>query len=116
MEAKTQIRLASLLTALLGLWIAFSPLFMSATGAGLVNVVATGTALALFGLIQVFSHNSLPSWFSALAGMWLFVSAFVFSVSPSMSSNEVIAGVAAIILALWDSTVVEETYHTQHAV
>ncbi len=111
MEHKDQIRVASLLTAILGVWILLSPLFISVTGVALVNTLIIGALFAILGMLQLFVHNSVPSWVNGFAGMWLVVSAFVFSVSGSMAANLIITGLVGVILALWDTNEVEETYH-----
>lgn len=111
MDAKLQMRVASLLTLLLGIWVVISPVFISVTGAGLYSTIITGAALGVLSLVQLFWHNSLPSWINGLAGVWLVVSAFVLTVSTAMTWSLIVAGVLAIILATWDGNEVEQVYH-----
>jgi hypothetical protein len=115
MKHLDQVRIASLLTALLGVWILISPIFISVTGAALVNTLVVGAVLTGLGIMQLFIHNSVPSWVNGFAGMWLVVSAFVFSVSSDMAANMIISGLVGVILALWDTNEVEETYHSVRA-
>jgi hypothetical protein len=115
MKHQDQVRIASLLTALLGVWVLLSPLVISVTGAALVNIIGAGIILAALGVMQLFIHNSVPSWFNGFVGMWLVVSAFVFTVSSNMAANMIISGLVGVILALWDTNEVEETYHPVRA-
>src|SRR4051794_11428086 len=92
MKHQDQVRIASLLTALLGAWVLISPIFISVTGAALVNTIVAGIILAALGIMQLFIHNSVPSWVNGFAGMWLVVSAFVFTVSSDMAANMIISG------------------------
>jgi hypothetical protein len=110
MEAKTQTRVASVLTLLLGIWVGISPLFISVTGAALVSTIATGVALGVFSLLQMFVRNGVPSWLNGLAGIWLIISSFAFTVTTAMGWSLVLSGIAAVILAIWDGNEVEETY------
>lgn len=113
MKDLTQVRVASVAAALLGIWAVVSPLFISVTGAALTNLIVTGSVLVLFSLAQLFVHNGLPSGVTALAGVWLFVSAFAFTVSGALAASEILVGMAAIIFAIWDSYEVEQSYHHQ---
>lgn len=115
MEAKTQVRVASVLTLLLGVWIALSPVFISVTGAALVSTIATGAALGVFSMVQLLVHNGFPSWLNALAGIWLVISAFSFTLSDAMAWNLVVAGIAAVLFGIWDGSEVEQTYRPMRA-
>lgn len=105
MRERDQSRLASMLTLLVGIWVAISPIWISVTGGALVSVIATGVVIALFSVIQYFWENVLPSWIIGLAAVWLFVSAFVFNssvISGGAMVNQILSAVAAFVLAYWD--------------
>jgi hypothetical protein len=114
MERETQVRTASILAILLGAWVALSPVFISITGAALVNVIAVGSVLAVLGIVQLFVKSSIPSWLSMLVAAWLFVSAYVFTVSTAVVWNETVSAIVAFLLGSWDG--VEVTEARQHAV
>ncbi|HET7673707.1 MAG TPA: hypothetical protein VFK11_04325 [Candidatus Saccharimonadales bacterium] len=111
MEKLSQSRLASVLTMLVGVWLLVSPLFISITGGALVNVMIVGGIFAVAGLIQLFWVNSLPSWVNGLAAIWLFISAFAFSVSTAMAWNEAVSAVAVFILSVWDGAEISQVQH-----
>jgi len=118
MEQLSQSRLASALTVLLGVWIMVSPVFISISGAALTSLLITGGVMIVFGLVQMAWENSLPSWINALAAVWLFVSAFTFTVSNAVIWNQVISALLAFALAVWDGAemgAVQRMHHT-HAV
>lgn len=105
MRARDQSRLASMLTLLVGIWVAISPIWISVSGGALTSVIATGVVIALFGVIQYFWESALPSWIVGLAAVWLFVSAFIFSssvISNGAMMNQILSAVAAFVLAYWD--------------
>lgn len=113
MNDLTQSRTASVLTILLGGWLCLSPLFISITGAALVSLFVVGGVMIASGLVQLFTENSLPSWLTGLAAIYLVVSAFAFSVSNNVAWNEVISGMVAFVLALWDGLEITQV-HDRH--
>lgn len=114
MQSLTQSRVASVLTVLLGAWIMLSPIWISITGAALINILVVGGVIAVAGLIQLFWHNVLPSWVVGLAAIWLFVSAFAFTVSHGVSWNEAVSAVVAFLLASWDGAEISDFQHRHH--
>ena len=115
MQNTTQLRVASVLTILLGAWVAISPAFISITGAALTNIIITGSVIALAGLIQLFTRSTSPSWLAGLAAVWLFISAFAFSVSNNAAWNMAISGIVAFLLATWDGVEVNTVERRHHA-
>ena len=114
MRDLTQSRIASGLVVVAGAWLLFTPLVISITGAALVSLFITGGVMVLAGLIQMFWMNTLPSWVNALAAIWLFISAFAFTVSTATSVNEVIVALVVLILASWDSIEANEVRQERH--
>lgn len=111
MNDRTQSRLASVLTIIVGAWLMASPLFIAAEGVASTNVLIVGGIIALAGLVQLIWDNTLPSWISAIAAVWLVGSAFVFDASAGFAWNVVLSAIAAFALAVWDGT---EISHIQH--
>lgn len=114
MESIQQSRLASMLTALAGVWILISPLFISITGAALVNILVVGAVITLAGLIELAWVNELPSWINIIAAIWLFVSAFAFSVSAAVAWNETISAIVVFLLSVWDGAEATQVRREQH--
>lgn len=114
MERLSQSRLASVLTALTGIWLMLSPIWISVTGGALTSLLITGGVMIVFSLIQIFWENTFPSWINALAAVWLFISAFGFSVSSAVMANEIIFAVIAFILATWDGVEMGEVHRLHH--
>ena len=114
MDAKlNQSRFASVLMMLAGIWVATSPIWISVTGAALTSVIITGSVIALAGLVQVFWKASMPSWVAGLAAVWLFVTAFTYTMSTGASWNQVIFAVATMLLAYWDGFEIAQVQHHQ---
>ncbi|HET6924777.1 MAG TPA: hypothetical protein VFH39_03040 [Candidatus Saccharimonadales bacterium] len=114
MSERDQSKFASILTLLLGIWVAISPIWISVTGGAVASVIATGSVIAVFSLIQYFWENTLPSWIVGLAAVWLFITTFAFGgVSGGAVVNLVISSVATFILAIWDGAEVSIS-HQHH--
>jgi hypothetical protein len=114
MERLSQSRLASSLTVILGAWIMISPIFISITGAALTSLLITGAVMIVFGIVQLAWENSLPSWVNALAAIWLFASAFTFTVSTAVMWNQVISAIVAFLLSTWDGVEMGEVHRMHH--
>ena len=108
MDTRIQSQTAGLLTLVVGAWLLFSPLFITMTGAALISTMVVGGLLALAGLVELFWQNAIPSWLSAVAAVWLFVSIFVFTMSDAAAWNLAIASVAAFVLSVWDGLEIAE--------
>lgn len=116
MEDRSQSKLASVLTLLVGIWVAISPIWISVTGGALTSVIITGIVVALAGLVQYFWENPLPSWISGLAAVWLFISAFSFGVSHAMMWSQILSAIATFLLASWDGVEISHVHEHSHAV
>lgn len=110
-----QSRIASALAVLLGAWLLLSPLWISISGGALVSLLIVGAVMVVSGLVQMFTDNNLPSWVIGLAAVWLFISAFAFSVSNAVMWNEILSAIAAFILASWDGVETSEVQRRHHA-
>jgi hypothetical protein len=117
MEKLSQSRLASLLALLVGAWMMLTPLVISMTGAALISILITGAVIIVASLIQLIWFNTLPSWVNALAAIWLFISAFAFTMSTGAAWNQAIFAVITFVLATWDGVEMGEVHrgHQMHA-
>jgi len=109
-----QKRIASSLTAIIGVALLVSPLFVSITGGALISTFIVGGVLVLAGMVQVFWDNILPSWVSGLAAAWLLLSAIVFTMSGALLWVTLAAAAGAFILALWDGIEVDLVQQQHH--
>lgn len=110
-----QSRVASALMMLAGIWVAISPIWISMTGGSLASVITTGSVIALAGFVQLFWKAVVPSWVAGLAAVWLFVSAFTYTISTAAAWNQVIVAVVTAVLAYWDGfEVAQVQHHTAH--
>ena len=114
MERLSQSRLASSLTVVVGAWLMLSPIFISITGGAFVSLLITGGVMIVFGLMQLGTETSLPSWINALAAIWLFISAFAFSLSAAATWNQVLFAIIAFVLATWDGAEIGAVHRTHH--
>lgn len=112
MDDVAQSRTASILSILTGVWLALSPIWISITGAGAVwSLYIVAGIFIVFGIVQMFTENTLPSWIVALAAIWLFISAFALSVSSAAAWNQAITAILAFVFATWDGVEISHVHH-----
>jgi hypothetical protein len=99
----------------LGAWMMLTPLAISMTGAALVNILITGGVIIVLGLIQLFWINALPSWLNTVAAIWLFISAFAFTMSGGAAWNQAVFAIIAFVLSIWDGTEMSEVQREYHS-
>lgn len=114
MDKLAQSRVASVLMIAVGAWMLLTPLAISMTGAALVSILITGAVIVLLGLIQLFWINSLPSWLNLIAAIWLFISAFAFTMSTGAAWNQAVFAVIVFLLSAWDGAEVSDIQHGYH--
>lgn len=112
MQDRDQSMLASVLSLVAGVWIAISPIWLSMSGGQRTSVIITGVVIALASLAQLGMRNAMPSWVNAVAAVWLFISALVFTAGTAAIWNEVIAAIVVFLLAGWDGA--EVNHFNQH--
>ena len=113
MKERDQSRLASALTALVGIFVAISPAWLTLSTGLRTSTIVTGIIIAIAGLVQYFWENTVPSWISALAAVWLFISVFAYSGSSAGAQwTLAISAIVTFILAFWDG--VEVSLSMQH--
>lgn len=114
MDKLAQSRVASALLMAVGAWLLLTPLVISMTGAALINILIVGGVIAVVGLVQMVWINSLPSWVNTVAAIWLFISAFAFTMSAGAAWNQAVAAIVALVLAVWDGAEIIEAQREHH--
>lgn len=102
-----QVRTASGLDVLAGLWLVIAPFALnySANGGSTTNDVVVGIAVVLLAGIQMLGDNyrvSAPSWINAALGAWLIAAPFLLSI-PSGSAamwNDIVVGAVVLVSAV----------------
>lgn len=110
-----QSRVASVLMIAVGAWMLLTPLVISMTGAALVSILITGGVIAVLGLVQLFWINAMPSWLNTVAAIWLFISAFAFTMSTGAAWNQAVFAIVAFVLSIWDGAEVSEVQREHHS-
>lgn len=109
MKERDQSKLASVLTLLVGIWVAISPIWLTMSGGAIASAIITGSIIALFSIIQYFWANTFPSWIMGLAAIWMFISSFFFGTSGGAMLSLILSAIATFILSYWDGIEVAET-------
>ena len=114
MDDVMQTRVASVLTAAVGVALLLSPLFVTVTGGALISTFIAGGLLVLAGVVQVFMENTIPSWVSGLTAVWIAISAAVFGMTGTFLWVTLAAAAAAFLLAMWDGVEVDQVAQKHH--
>lgn len=95
------------LNFLLGAGLFFSPWVFGfgAEQPAAFNAHAVGAIIAAVALIELFAFQTWEEWVSGVLGAWLLISpwALGFSESSTAVLTSVVAGIAAIVLAIWST-------------
>lgn len=114
MNEKRQSTVASIIILLVGVWLVLSPIWVVLSTGAAVSTIIVGAIMALAGLVQLFWEQSIPSWISGLAAVWLFISAFAFDIGTGGMWSLIVSSVAVFILSYWDGFEVSRL-HRAHA-
>lgn len=114
MNDVTQTRIASVLTAALGVWLLLSPIFIETTGGAFVSTLIAGSILMLAGIVEFFWENTVPSWISGLTATWMFISAAVFGMIDLLFWNTIAVATIALLTAIWDGVEVGKVAQHHH--
>ena len=90
------------INAILGLWfIVAAFIIVGSKTANLTNGLIIGVALLILGIWAAVSYKGWKNWVVAIIGAWMIVLGFWFPSSYGATvANDIIAGVAIIILSL----------------
>ena len=109
-----QITTASGMDVLAAMWLFLSPFalrfYATATGAATANNVVLGIVIGILAAIRLISGNPSTvwlSWVNVVLGIWVLISPWClrFSHSHAATTNNVIMGIAVILLASWSALV-----------
>lgn len=104
----SQVKKASGLNLLLGLWLVIAPFLLSyATSASRGNDITIGVIIALLATFRLLGayRAAWLSWLNALLGIWLIVAPFILGYDSSSALwNDVIVGLFIAFLGLWSAT------------
>jgi hypothetical protein len=113
MPASGQIRTASGLNVILGIWLIIAPFIFAMTAAAFWNDILVG----LFVLILASTRVSRPtastkpaSWTNAIVGIWLILAPFVLDyLSIAEIWDDIAVGVLLLILGTWSGSLPRRT-------
>lgn len=102
-----QIRLASGLNVLAGLWEIIAPFVLGYSGDAVAttNDVVVGIVVAIFAAIRFLGAYGAAwlSWVNAVLGVWLIVAPFILGYSgiAAATTNDIILGIIIAALGVW---------------
>ncbi len=103
-----QVRTASGLNILFGLWLIISPFVLSFAGStGMWDAVIVGVIGVVLAWIRYASPDRAPilSWINALLGIWLIISPFLFGMAgvTALLWDYIIVGIAFVVFGAWSA-------------
>jgi hypothetical protein len=101
--AENQVRWASGLNLLAGLWLVFSPLWFHYDNSGNVwQQVVLGVVVGLLAIGRMATPRvTWPSWVNLIIGIYFIIAPWTFSASASAQWNQFILGIIVGVLAIW---------------
>lgn len=102
-----QVKFASGINVLLGLWLLISPWLLAySAAAGLLwNSLIVGAIVAILAAIRFFNPDEYRwmSWVNLVLGLWIIASPWIFTASDlsTVLWNDLIVGILITVLAIW---------------
>ncbi|HVY81355.1 MAG TPA: SPW repeat protein [Steroidobacteraceae bacterium] len=118
----TQVRVASGINTLLGLWLIASP-WVYGYSAGQIgsvwNSVIVGVLIAVFGLMRVRTPHEATafSWINLVLGIWTVISPWIYGYAANTGRmwNNVIVGIVVFLLSIWSGSITVSEHRHAHA-
>jgi len=115
---RSAVATASGLNALAGIWLIIAPFVLGYRSADHYwNDIVFGAIVLVFGAVRAFGayRESWISWFNALVGAWIFVSAFWLASSGQAIWNNIILGIIVFVLAMLSASASDDGMYEQRA-
>lgn len=113
MPASGQIRTASGLNVILGIWLIIAPFIFAMTGAAFWNDILVGIFVLILASTRVSrptASTRLASWTNAIVGIWLILAPFVLGyLSVAQVWDDIAVGVLLLILSTWSGSLPRRT-------
>ena len=101
-----QVKIASGLNFLAGLYLLISGWINGATGGSMANAIILGIVVAILAACRVFGvAGPWASWLNALIGIWMIISPWIYGYAgqPWMW-NAIIIGIIMLVLGVWSAS------------
>lgn len=103
----TQVRIASGINVLIGLWLIIAPFALAyESSQGYWNDIIVGILIGAFALMRFMGafRAAWLSWINVLLGIWLIIAPFALGYATARSHwNDVIVGIIVAVLAAWSA-------------
>jgi hypothetical protein len=102
-----QVKLASGLNVLAGIWEILAPFILGYSGfvTPTTNAIIVGLIVAVLAAIRYFGAYSASwlSWINAILGVWLIVAPFILGYGNPARTNDIIVGIIIAVLGTWSA-------------
>ena len=100
----SQVRVASGLNFLVGIYLLISAWIGGANNGNVWNGVVFGIIVAILAATR-FSGATGPwaSWIDGLIGVWLIISPFILAYSGTAMTNDIVVGIIVVVLGVWSA-------------
>ena len=112
--AISQIRMASGLNALAGIWEVLAPFILgySADATPTTNAIIVGLTVTVLAAVRFLGayRAAWMSWVNAALGVWLIVSPFILGYTGTPRTNDIIVGILIATLGTWSALATKRAY------
>lgn len=110
MESENRsIQIASLVTALAGIWLGVSAGLYQLDGFAFWNQIAVGLALVVIGVAELYTRTRWVSWLAGAAAVWLIVASFIVDASALTFWSAVVTALVVLGMSAWEDNVVSHS-------
>jgi hypothetical protein len=113
-DMNQQARMTSGLNVILSIWLIASPFLLSFAGAfGMWNAIVVGVIVLVLSWLRFNNPATMPwlSWITALLGVWLIASPFLFGMSgvTALLWDYIAVGVGFVVFGAWSALATHTT-------
>jgi len=114
--AVSQIKLASGLNVLAGVWEILAPFILgySAYATPTTNAIIVGLIVTVLAAVRFLGayRAAWMSWVNAVLGVWLIVAPFILGYTGTPRTNDIIIGIIIALLGAWSAMATRSAYPT----
>ena len=113
--AVSQVKLASGLNVLAGIWEVLAPFILgyAAYATPTTNAIIVGLIVTVLAAVRFLGayRAAWMSWVNAILGVWLIVAPFILGYAGTPRTNDIIVGIIIAVLGTWSALASSKAYH-----
>lgn len=110
MRGIQSIRISSLITVLVGVWLGISVALFDLEGFSFWNQILASIAFITLGTAELYSKMKWVGWLSGLVAAWLIISTFMSGAAAGLFWNMTLGALIVLAMSAWDDAMLEREY------